>query len=115
MGKNKAIAAFAAAALIAVSASACAADNSQPAAPVTVTETAESTQDATFLAQVQLIDGVDGTQSDLIEMGRGVCVGVEGGRKTDILQILIDAYGVEDAAKFMHTAISVYCPRELSN
>ena len=85
------------------------------AAPVTVTTENAASQDATFVAQVSLIDGVEGSKTSLVEMGRNVCKAVKLDKKIDVLQILNESYGIEAAASFMHTSMSVYCPEELVN
>ena len=75
---------------------------------------ADSRLDDTFIAQVRLIDEVGGSRSMLIEMGQNVCVGIKNGSRLEVLKILNDEYGIDAAAKFMHAAVSVYCPEELS-
>lgn len=72
--------------------------------------------DETFLAQVSLVDAFNGeSKKDLIDTAHATCVAFDRGDKMEALRVLNSSYGIEPAAKFMHAAVSVYCPEHLAN
>ena len=85
-------------------------------AATTTSTWSQSSQDETFLAQSSLIDGFETTsRADSIAMAHQVCTAFQNHIQGQVLQILSDSYGINSATEFMHTAVSVYCPEQLSS
>ena len=101
---------------------ACGADSATHT--ITVTESApssssgwsQSAQDETFLSQVSLIDGFETvSRADKLVLAHQVCTSFENHIQAQVLNILSDSYGINSATEFMHTAVLVYCPEQLSS
>lgn len=121
--RNKVGAAIAAIAC-ALLAAGCGSGDDSKAAPETVTVTsapaatsgAMTQQDLTFLSQVAALPETSNVlRSDKIYIAHKVCTAEENGQKMDALKILIQDYGVDSGTKFMHAAVSVYCPQYLTD